>query len=171
MIDKSIYCHNVYSDTKSIEIMDEFEKRDSEGKKLYSMLKLINVFVIKYRRQNYWISLSVKRMPKNVDFEDSSLTFTKLKKQLAEHVFTIKNKDEFLIVNKVFESIKNAQLPKRSKECIEIVFDKPVKFNAQNSSNRSGYGNRYYFGECVYEGTLYGETSDYMFSGCECTRW
>ena len=80
--------------------------------------------------------------------------------------------------NNFFKSVKVSELfkgIKRNWQCesndIEVVFPIPVQFNAQNSSNRSGYGNRYCGEELIYEGTLYGETTDYMFVGAKYRRW
>ena len=47
----------------------------------------------------------------------------------------------------------------------EIIFETPFLLRAQNSSNRTGYGNEYNGYDLVYEGTLYGETTKYAFIG------
>lgn len=46
-----------------------------------------------------------------------------------------------------------------------IFFDNPISINAQSSDNRTGYGNEYYYDELVYEGTKYGETSQFPIIG------
>ena len=46
-----------------------------------------------------------------------------------------------------------------------IKFENPISINAQSSDNRTGYGNEYYYDELVYEGTKYGETSEYPIVG------
>lgn len=46
-----------------------------------------------------------------------------------------------------------------------IFFDNPISINAQSSSNRTGYGNEYYYNTLIYEGTKYGETSQFPIIG------
>ena len=48
-----------------------------------------------------------------------------------------------------------------------IYFDNPISINAQSSSNRTGYGNEYYYDMLIYEGTKYGETSEFPIVGYE----
>ena len=158
----------VYKDSRTVKIMEEFESQDDNLKKKYSSLELCDIFCIKYRRKLYWVSLIIQRKPKGQKCTQSSLTFTDLKK-LLDQVFTLADEGSYKIVSELFKEIK------RNWQCesndIEVVFPIPVQFNAQNSSNRSGYGNRYCGEELVYEGTLYGETTDYMFVGAKYRRW
>lgn len=53
----------------------------------------------------------------------------------------------------------------------EVLFDNPISINAQSSSNRTGYGNEYYYDTLVYEGTKYGETSQFPIIGYKVTFW
>ena len=46
-----------------------------------------------------------------------------------------------------------------------IKFDHPISINAQSSKNRTGYGNEYFYDQLIYEGTLYGETSEFPIVG------
>ena len=46
-----------------------------------------------------------------------------------------------------------------------ILFDNPISINAQSSNNRTGYGNEYYYDILMYEGTKYGETSQFPIIG------
>ena len=48
-----------------------------------------------------------------------------------------------------------------------IMFKTCYLLRAQNSSNRTGYGNIYYGDELVHEGTLYGETTSYVLAGVQ----
>jgi hypothetical protein len=48
-----------------------------------------------------------------------------------------------------------------------IMFKTCYLLSAQNSANRTGYGNIYYGDELVHEGTLYGETTSYAFAGVQ----
>lgn len=48
---------------------------------------------------------------------------------------------------------------------MKIFFENPISINAQSSNNRKGYGNEYYYDTLIYEGTKYGETSQYPIVG------
>lgn len=160
----------LYRDTRTVALLDQFESRNADGTKTYETLLLKDVFCIKYENHLWWVGLQLKRKPQNVECVDSSLTFTKLKKDILEHVFSEATPDSYRIIQAVFSCISLipnfADIPN-----VSVQFDKPVKFNAQNSSNRCGYGNRYWRDELVHEGTLYGETTDYMFVGAQFHRW
>lgn len=85
-------------------------------------------------------------------------------------MFTTDNKDSFKITGEVFKAI--AKIPHfRSITQADYFFDLPIEFNAQNNLNRCGYGNKYHGEELIYEGTLYGETTTYMFVGVQYRRW
>lgn len=158
----------VHKESKTIPIMDEFESENENGLKKYTTLLLNDVFCIKYCNKLFWVSLYIQRMPKKTKHISSNLTFTDLKTRLIEHVFMLTNRRDYKIVNEVFKGISKDIINNQEFEC---TFPVPVKFNTQNSSNRSGYGNRYCGEELVYEGTLYGETTDYMFIGAKYRRW
>lgn len=149
--------------TETIKLMDEFEKRNESHKKIYTTLKLVNVFCIQKGEQLFWISLYIQRKPKEIACIESSLTFSDLKKNMLGKVFTVDNSKDYRVLEEVFYGSETFNSISKEK----YVFPKPVKFNAQNSSNRSGYGNKYYGENLIYEGTLYGETTDYMFVAAE----
>lgn len=56
-------------------------------------------------------------------------------------------------------------LEKQKSEDEIILFDNPISINAQSSNNRTGYGNEYYYDILMYEGTKYGETSQFPIIG------
>jgi len=168
-MDQRILQKRIYKGSRSIKIMDEFESLNTDLKKQYDTLELQDLFCIRYRRKLYWVSLYLQRMPYNTQHIDSSLTFTELKNGLLERVFTLEQKDSYRIVEEVFEGIR--QLWNHSESELLFQFSVPIQFNAQNSRNRSGYGNRYRGEELIYEGTLYGETTDYMFVSAKYRRW
>lgn len=58
---------------------------------------------------------------------------------------------------------ENLEMQKSEDEI--IFFDNPISINAQSSSNRTGYGNEYYYDILMYEGTKYGETSQFPIIG------
>lgn len=155
----------VYKDTRTISLMDEFERRNEKGEKVYSALVLRDVFGIKYRKKLYFISLTIERKPHEGICVNNSLTFTDLKQLLLDHVFKTDDRGKYKVVDAVLDELKHLDAASFNEGTVVCKFPIPVKFNAQNSSNRSGYGNRYCGEELVYEGTLYGETTDYIFTG------
>lgn len=159
----------VYKTSGSIKIMDEFESTNNKNEKIYDTLELQDLFFIMYRKRRYSISLLVQR--KNYDQKCiySSLTFTDMKKEILNYHFFIEDKNSYKVIHETFEGIKNNWNSKESETLYQ--FPVPVQFNAQNSSNRCGYGNQYCGEELVWEGTLYGETSDYIFVGAKYRRW
>lgn len=153
----------------TVRIMDEFESVDDAFRKKYASLELCDLFCIKYRRRMYWISLIVQRRPKKQPCIPSTLTFTQLKNELLGRVFTLDRENSYPIVQELFRGIR--QNWQCESDDIEVTFPVPVQFSAQNSGNRSGYGNRFRGEVPVYEGTLYGETTDYQFVGARYRRW
>ena len=100
----------------------------------------------------------------------SSLTFSDLKQKLVNCIFSVESKSKIKIVNEVLKVAAETPSLQDEKQAY-LSFQSPVEFNAQNSSNRSGYGNRYCGEDLVYEGTLYGETTTYVFVGAQCQWW
>ena len=160
----------VRKDTRSIALLDKFESRDENGNKKYNTLILQDAFSIRHAGNCYRVSLHMQRKSKDSDCMSSNLTFSDLKQKLVNCIFSVESKSKIKIVNEVLKiaaETPNLQDEKRA----YLAFNTPVEFNAQNSSNRSGYGNRYCGEELVYEGTLYGETTTYVFVGAQCQWW
>lgn len=64
-----------------------------------------------------------------------------------------------------FKHFEN-NLNKQSNKSEDIIlFNNPISINAQSSNNRTGYGNEYYYDTLIYEGTKYGETSEFPIVG------
>ena len=160
----------VRKDTRTVALLDKFESLNENGSKKYKTLLLEDAFYIRHLGHRYKISLYMQRKPLGSSCIKSSLTFSDLKRDLVNCIYSVESNSPIKIVNEVLKAI--AQILNFEEESqVQFFFDLPVEFNAQNSSNRSGYGNRYRGGELVYEGTPYGETTTYMFVGAQCRRW
>ena len=135
--------------------MDKFEGINND--KPYDRLIIQHALIIsdnEYKFQS--LDLVIERS-RSTNFE-GDITFTQFKKgethDLVEYIKKQVNKE---IIEKY----------KASGEMFK--FEKPYLFRAQNSGNRTGYGwewdwtDRY--DPIVYEGTLYGETTNYIISG------
>ena len=51
-----------------------------------------------------------------------------------------------------------------------IYSNNPISINAQSSKNRTGYGNNYFYNTLIYEGTKYGETSQFPIVGYKISK-
>lgn len=156
----------------SIKLMDEFEST-IDGVHKYDTLvfgRIMNLMDEEVEgNPEYDISLYVQRCNKDDEILFSDITFTKLKRELYN--CPLDTLDEYdgtlgeVLQKNIIESFKkNRDLFKKKKDNI-IFFDTPITFSAQNSSNRTGYGNEYYGDMLVHEGTKYGETTLYTFVG------
>lgn len=166
----------VWSDTGTIAIMDKYEERNDKNEKIYDTLCLEDFFSICTSVNHFKTSLLIKRTSLKDECIPCTLTFTDIKKLLLRRVYGDYNLDRYkeskryILLSEIYkcaEKIQNSD----NKEPITCYFDTPIQFNAQNSSNRTGYGNYYVGEDLVYEGTLYGETTRYAFVGVILKRW
>lgn len=160
----------------SIELMDEFESKTDGGYTYDTLIfgRLMNLLDEEIEGNPlYDISLYVKRYNQGDKIILSNITFTKLKKEFYDYQLdTLDEYDsslEEVLQKNIIESFKkNRDLFKESKSNV-ILFDTQIGFNAQNSTNRMGYGNEYCGSILVHEGTKYGETTLYAFVGMNVT--
>lgn len=140
----------VFDDTKSVALMDRFEGTNRDV--IYKRIALENSFFANGAQCHLIIERANKRdYVGNITFTDFKKGYTRA---LRDHISAEVTPD----VIKQYAGTKDI-----------FYFEKPFRLRAQNSGNRSGYGSRwdwsYGVGEMVYEGTLYGETTDYVFAG------
>lgn len=144
----------IFDDTRTVELMDRFEGIGTE--KPYDRLILKNAMYIRVGSLGEMIDLVVERS-KSKDFQ-GNITFTEYKKG---EIYDLRE----YIENQFTE--KEIQNYKKSGELYK--FSKPYLLRAQNSRNRSGYGWEWDWSDpyapLVNEGTLYGETTNYVFVG------
>ena len=157
----------------SIQLMDEFESISDNGIHTYDTLVFGRIMNLLDEEVDgnplYDITLYVKRYNHNERIIFSDITFTKLKTDLYHCPLDILDDYDETLEEVLQKTIidtfkKNRNLFKKSKSNT-IIFDTPISFNAQNSSNRTGYGNEYYGNILIHEGTKYGETTLYTFVG------
>lgn len=141
---------HITSRTGTIEIIDKFEGIGSDT--IYKRIVLSNVYYFNNER----CRLVIERA-KNRDFAGKT-TLTNFKKGNA------------IALSLYVESVITDDVVKKYSGKKEIFyFDKPFKLEAQNSRNRQGYGTVWDWsggvGRVLYEGTKYGDTTDYAFVG------
>ena len=130
--------------------MDEFESLTDEGFRKYERIVIKNTIWGQSGRYH----LILARMSASEYVGD--ITMTDFKNQRGNYGLLIKH-----VESEVSKAKEKAILAKDA----EIIFETPFLLRAQNSSNRTGYGNEYNGYDLVYEGTLYGETTKYAFIG------
>lgn len=141
----------LYRDTPTVQIMDEFESLTQEGYCKYERLVLLSSF---YHCGTYF-SYVVERRNGRECFGD--ITMTELKKE-----------EYWELLQYAKETIDRHNKRKKTTRFHSgtvIYFKKPYRLRAQTSSNRTGYGNYYEGYDLVIEGTLYGDTTDYVILG------
>lgn len=144
----------VSADTSTVNLLDKFEGFGTDAP--YERLVIKNAMRIYKGSYSEMISLVIERS-KNHDY-DGDITFTKFKQG-----YTLKLKS--FVENQISKSDFAAY--KKSGKMFR--FSKPYLLRAQNSRNRRGYGWEWDwstpYAPLVTEGTLYGETTDYVFVG------
>lgn len=142
----SVYIHD---QTKTVKLFDQFDELTPEGYYRYSRMLI--------RNSEYYngciFDLIVERLGDRKTVGD--ITMTEFKKGEKWHL------REYI----------EQELKKHKKYAVgdTVYFSKPFLLRAQNSKNRSGYGSMYNGDTLVYEGTLYGETTNYGFVGAICS--
>lgn len=147
--EKTLYKY-ISDKTKSVPLMDEFESLTDEGFRKYERIVIKNTIWGQSGRYH----LILARMSASEYVGD--ITMTDFKNQRGNYGLLIKH-----VESEVSKAKEKAILAKDA----EIIFETPFLLRAQNSSNRTGYGNEYNGYDLVYEGTLYGETTKYAFIG------
>lgn len=138
---------------QQMDILNKFEGLE-ENSKPYERLVISNG-VRGDISSRYWLHYVIERS-KNRDYV-GDITFTNFKlghvRELWNHI-----KEELKLVNVEDYVDKD----------VYIKFEKPFHLRAQNKRNRTGYGWEWDwssgYGDYT-EGTLYGETTDYVFAG------
>lgn len=157
----------VFYDSKTMKLMDEFEGlKDENDGVVYDRLVIYNENLIQYVKKGkaYNYALVVERGSNKKSV--GSIVMTEFKRvYLKPYVFQVGDNESLLLS----EHLKNEITEKVYEKFVDsgkvYKFNKPYELKAQNSRNRSGYGNIYNGEYLVYEGTKYGETTSYLFTG------
>ena len=154
-IKRKILTKHIYNDTRTIDLLDEFEGIGDNHPYVYEMLEIPSALYIWKGCTSLTISLIVKRCRASECVGD--ITFTEYKQDKTADL-------EKYVSQQITDDIVEEYKGKRE----IFYFDKPYHLRAQNSSNRTGYGWEWDWsggiGDYV-EGTMYGETTDYGFVG------
>lgn len=145
---------SIYKDTKSVDLLDQFEGYSSSDKQPYKRIVVRNGVVICPFRNIYYHY--VIERSSNVDYV-GDITFTEFKKG---HVMSLQDHIRSELNDDIISQYKDSNS--------YYKFSKPYRLRAQNSHNRTGYGWDWDwsggYGSYI-EGTFYGETTNYLFTG------
>ena len=175
--DNQIYSAKLTKQTKTVALFDNFYKQrepylkleltEFEYKKEATCFFGISSHYISYYSP---VSLIIIKQWDAIRRTSRTLTISELKKYSHTSLNHTPDNNE---LRRLFEEING--IPKQEFE-MDIkntgVFkrkyyplSKPISLGAQISSNREGYGNQYCGEELVYEGTKYGETTEFLIVG------
>ncbi|MBR5232141.1 MAG: hypothetical protein IKW00_07840 [Clostridia bacterium] len=159
----SILKHTCSKNMPTISLMDEFEMT-TNGQYCYDTLKLERAFTLMVENYILKVALYIKRRPVGTKVIRDGLTFTKFKNKIVGKDFGRASASMYAVTKTVYDGALYL-LTKDDEDT--AFFETPILFEAQNSGNRSGYGNQYCGHELISEGTKYGETTEYMCIGAE----
>ena len=169
----------VLSDKGSIKILDEYIK----SKKQYFLINTcFNIIHIdKIYEINFIIS---NKIPVDKKIIATNITMTEFKKiygygycdcnSLINYRKRLSSENRYSVPKlsvpvldflELFYTHFQENLEKQKSEDEIILFNNPISINAQSSNNRTGYGNEYHYDILIYEGTKYGETSQFPIIG------
>jgi hypothetical protein len=146
---------NFSSQIRSVDLMDKFDGVFSDEMYFQLVLKYYHFVSL---NKTFLYHIVIERAKPIDKFEGLGITFTELKRKKASdleiavsELIKQENVDDYVNRQKVF------------------YFKKPILFRAQNSFNRSGYGQIWDWSidkeNPMSEGTQYGETTNYKIVG------
>jgi hypothetical protein len=159
----------------SVEIMDEFD-RVNDGHYFYESLLLKNALFTRIFDQKYSISFYIAKSrtedyPVLEQGTPASTTFSELR-QLTKVLQEMSGTDPTQVPPKsVYYPVLRTIRYHSRQGTVEINRKLPMKapliFRAQNSYNLTGYGDEWFWGYRIKEGTRYGETNNYYVTHIE----
>lgn len=145
---------SVYKDTRSVELFDFFEGLRNNRK--YSRIVITSPCLLPQNGNLIDIYYVIERG--NAASSVGNITFTEFKK----------DKHSGVLFRYAYNEITEEIVDKYYETGNIYRFSKPFHLRAQNSNNRTNYGSKHYWHgstEFIEEGTLYGETTDYLIVG------
>lgn len=141
----------INKDTRTVQLLDEFEKLTTNGIKRYDRLRDKGAWTYNKGRRYQFI---IERVEGRECVGD--ITMSQYKSQKGYELNAL-----LKYARKQIQEYINAN----GDSPAEILFTKPYLIRGQKSSNRTGYGSEYNGHTLVKQGTLYGETTNYAIVG------
>lgn len=158
----------LHSNTKTVPIIDRFY-----NSRIYNYLILPRFYYPRLYETSCSLDLVIRKIDRKIKYKTSAITISYLKQEYRKYIrdgdFLTRYEGEkgYPLIKAILDIpqediTRDITDPKTNRA---IPFKTPIKFNAQTSQNRTGYGSEYNNGELVYQGTLYGETTQFAIIG------
>lgn len=169
----------------TVKLLDDFDQSEEKELRLMRVLRFYKENILNEKCYELDLYISHAFDVKKQNYIKSRITMSNLK-EIAESYICLKDiteirQLEYCAVPKMSMPIYHFLFNKKKifmqtidmmeqigqKQSGKISFEPAIVLNAQNSKNLTGYGSEYYYGELIYEGTLYGETTTYVITDFE----
>ena len=149
------YYHSKIATSKVLDNLYIFNKFNEYK---YDQVCLNNFFKIIHKGQKLNIGIFIKRYLCSGKYISSGMNFSELKKYVGSKIFQTNEKAYLELVDESVKVISSYE-GDFNKSGVELVLQCPIRFEAQSSANRRGFGKRGYD-----EGTYYGNVDKYLIS-------
>lgn len=174
MGEEKVFFSKDWRTSSSVKLFDKF----SEG---YDAIRLVGVlFLYDDRDIKYRVDFQIEKYQGSVETDSDGdimiirrvpdsftrSTFSSFKDQfMSESAFFLSNGKRKITLKKLFSMVCDG-LTKAKPEETRFAYkpEEPYIIKAQASHNRTGYGSKYYQDILIEQGTLYGETDEYVIS-------
>ena len=167
-------------DVSTVNVLNKY----IESKEQY--FRISNAFNIYYNDNKIYDIYFIisNKVPVGKRIVQTNITLTESKKI---YNYNFNKPEKFVIYKKDLTNLDRTSVPKLSAPVLDFIelffnhfdknisdnhnnddiifFDNPISINAQSSKNRTGYGNEYFYDILMYDGTKYGETSEFPIVG------
>lgn len=166
---KNLYEIDIKDVDSTVVVMDRFEGNREPHIK-YKVLLLKHAILLELDHQKYSVNLYICRdTPEDYPTTElkyiPKITFTDLKKESKKKIVLHgTNPDQvsvYDVLYPILKTIKHFSIQHKINVDTEFSIQSPLVFRAQNSDDRTGYGDEWRFGECLSVGTEYGQTTRY----------
>lgn len=147
------YVYQLKATEKTVNLLDEFYRSEKD------FLILKNAFYFSNNKK--YISLIISREFYGLEVDRTRPVISEFKKEYGKQVDFLEAKR----LQPLKEKLQKLDVDRNFEDGEAFAFDIPFLIGGQISSNKTGYGN-YYFGlDKYYEGTLYGEVTNFVLVG------
>ena len=173
LTDNQILCENLDNTTKTIQLFDKFYNQEKEFLSLeftHFSYNLIEHPFYNYKKYTP-VSLILIKEWDALKRNKRTLTISELKKYSHRDFNEINSHNNSIkILLKEINDIPRVEFEESMKNNNFFnkkyyALSKPISIGAQTTNNRKGYGNIYNGETLVYEGTKYGETTEFLIVG------
>ena len=156
------------SDTATTPIMSKFYRSDKQFLIFDKFFYIYPENIASMQNKHYRLSLIISRSSNKLWCRDNGLTMTDLKKRsgaiLSKQLLKNSRINTESRIYPLYDEIINIYDKVFTGENY-IPFDCPCRLGGQTYANQTGFGNIYNGEDLIEEGTLYGETTEFLVLG------